>query len=157
MKKVAAAIVVSLIASVSAARADPSTPANGSNGDQYVFSMSAASGTYSADTLTLKTVPLVVYFTERPQRTSGHMDLQAFLDLWGKGVDNFKQDPPNAELSIFRSGGDAHSILIISSPTVEGENISFKVVLLDENIPEDFNNSTLFIDALGVIFPSDQN
>ena len=154
----AAAIAVSLVATVATARAADNTPLDtAAGGDRYVFSMSAASGTFSGETLTLKTVPVVVYFAERPQRTSGQMDLKAFVDLWSKGADSFKDDPPNAELSIHRAGGNTHSVLIVESPTVEGDAISFNVVILDDAIPSLFKNATLFIDGLGMIEPSGQN
>lgn len=154
---VAAAIAIFLAASVSCVYAKPLENVEDAKGIDYLFTMAAGSGKFADGTLTLEGVPLVVYFADRPQRVSGHMDLQAFLKLWSRGVDNFKDNPPNAELAIYNEGTDTHAVVIISSPLVNGKNISFKVSLLDETIPASFKHSTLFIDPLGEIFPSDQN
>ena len=80
---------------------------------------------------------------------SGHVSLEKFLWLWDKGVDNFKKDPPTAQLSVYDKSGDKHEVLIISSPAVKGDTISFKVLVLEESedIPKSFKHATVFIDA----------
>jgi len=112
---------------------------------QYLFTLASKSGTFKGDTLTLKGVPLVVYFSDRPVRVAGHITLEEFLGMWDMGVDNFKNNPPN--LAIYEENGDKHAVLIITKPEVKGDNISFKVKLIGENIPESFEHSTLFIDG----------
>jgi len=107
--------------------------------------------------LTLNNVPLVVYFTDRPVREVNHMSLKKFISIWDEGVDSFKKDPPSAELAIYDENGDKHAVLILTKPEVHGDTISFQVNVLDESIPEFFGHSTLFIDPLGVMFPSNQN
>lgn len=115
----------------------------------YLFVISGTSGSLDGDNLTLNGVPNVVYFSDRPAKVAGHISLEKFVGMWDKGVDNFKTDPPNAELSIYEKEGDKHSVLIISSPEVKGETISFKVKLLTPNepIPNSFTHSALFIDS----------
>jgi len=120
-----------------------------SKNPQYLFTLASKSGTFEGDTLTLKGVPLVVYFSDRPVRVSGHITLEKFLWLWDKGVDNFKNNPPNAELAIYEESGDKHAVLIISKPEINGGAVSFKVKLIGESIPKSFGHSTLFIDFWG--------
>lgn len=97
----------------------------------------------------LKGVSLVVYFADRPYRISGHISLEKFLRLWDEGVDSFKVDPPTAQLSIYNISGDKHDILIITSPNIKGDTISFMVKELEEgdSMPKSFEHATLFIDA----------
>jgi len=66
----------------------------------YLFVLSATSGSLKGDTLTLNGVPNVIYFSDRPARKAGHISLAHFIEMWDKGVDNFKADPPNATLSV---------------------------------------------------------
>ena len=128
-----------------------------SKNPQYLFTLASKSGTFKGDTLTLKGIPLVVYFSDRPYRTSGHLSLEDFVKLWDKGVNNFKNDPPNAELSIYKESGDKHAVVIIKKPKVKDDNVTFNVVVIDETIHESFGHTTLFIDGLGMIFPTNQN
>ncbi len=125
----------------------------------YLFSLAAKSGTFNGEKLVLNEVPQVVYFTDRPVRQSGHITLNKFIDMWDRGVDSFKLDPPTAQLSVYDEDGDLHDVMIISSPIVKGDSVSFKVKELEEkdNIPLSFEHATLFIDPLGMIFPSNRN
>jgi hypothetical protein len=124
---------------------------NDSKTPQYLFTLASKSGTFKGDTLTLKGIPLVVYFSDRPVRVAGHITLEKFAGMWDKGVDNFKEDPPDAELAIYDKKGDKHAVLIISRPKVKGDTISFKVRLIGESIPKKFGHSTLFIDNFRVV------
>jgi hypothetical protein len=51
-------------------------------------------------TITLKEiVPYVMYFSERPNRISGGLPVQEFVNLWKTDKPkNFRADPPNADL-----------------------------------------------------------
>lgn len=120
---------------------------------QYLFTLAANSGSFEGDILTLKDVPLVVYFTDRPVRQSGHISLEKFIGMWDKGADNFEEVPPTAQLSVYVEDRDKHDVLIISSPKVKGDTISFNVKELEEgdSIPKSFGHSTLFIDNFRVV------
>lgn len=149
IKQIAAALAVCLTAGVS--NANPKTVIDDSQAPQYLFTMAAKSGTFVGDELTLEGVPLVVYFTDRPHRMAGHMDLKSFVEKWDEGVDNFNVDPPNAGLSIYEETGDQHAVLIISTPEVTGDSLSLKVKVMDEQIPQAFRHATLFIDNFRVV------
>ncbi len=107
--------------------------------------------------LTLKGLPLAVYFTDRPVRKAGHLTLEEFIAMWNQRADEYQLDPPNAELAIYKEDGDKHSVLILGKPELNGDTISFKVKVFHGIIPGKFDHSTLFIDPLGVIYPSNQN
>ena len=47
-----------------------------SENPQFLFVMSAVSGSFDGETLTLTGVPSVVYFSDRPYRIAGHMSLE---------------------------------------------------------------------------------
>jgi len=68
----------------------------------YLYVISGTSGSLEGDTLTLNGVPNVVYFSDRPNRIAGHLSLSNFVEMWDKGVDSFKADPPNATLSVLK-------------------------------------------------------
>ncbi len=117
-----------------------------SKNPQYLFTLASKSGTFEGNTLTLNGVPLVVYFSDRPVRVAGHITLEKFIGMWDKGIDNFKNNPPNAELAIYDKTGDKHAVLVVSKPEVKGDAISLKVELISEKMPASFGHSTLFID-----------
>lgn len=117
-----------------------------SKNPQFLFVLSAKSGSFEGDTLTLKDVPLVIYFSERPDRIAGHMSLKKFVDGWNKGSDSFKSDPPNATLSIFNEDGNKNVVVELLNPQIKGDILSFKIRLLEGSLPKSFDVSSLFID-----------
>jgi hypothetical protein len=115
---------------------------------QFLYVLSAKSGSFEGDTLTLKDVPLVIYFSDRPDRIAGHMSVKQFVELWNKGSDSFKADPPNTTLSIFNEEGNQDIVFeIISTPTIKNDSITFSVRLLLGDLPKVISSSSLFIDV----------
>ena len=55
---------------------------NESESPQFLFVMSAISGSCDGETLTLTGVPAVVFFSDRPYRIAGHMTLAEFVEKW---------------------------------------------------------------------------
>jgi hypothetical protein len=117
-----------------------------SKNPQFLFVLSAESGTYADGKLTLDNVPLVVYFSDRPKRIAGHMSLERLIDSWNKGSDSFKKDPPNATLSIFDENGNKNIVLELQKPIMSGKTISFNVRALQGSVPSEFAACSLFID-----------
>lgn len=113
---------------------------------EYLFVLSAESGSFKGDTLTLKDVPLVIYFSDRPDRIAGHMSLKKFVEDWGKGSNSFKKDPPNATISIFDPKGNKDVVIEISDPQLSGGDLVIKVRVLQGRIPDSFGAVSLFID-----------
>ncbi|MCP4382920.1 MAG: hypothetical protein GY798_16125 [Hyphomicrobiales bacterium] len=153
MNKTAAIVAIYSIVAVLwmfATAADPVSATDAvddSDSAEFLYSLSAKSGTFEGSTLTLNGVPRVVYFSDRPKRVAGHIALEKFLVDWGNGADNFAIDPPNAELVIHEETEDKHAVLIIDKPSVHDDSISFRVKIIDETIPDSFEHAALFIDV----------
>ncbi len=114
---------------------------------EFLYVLSAKSGTFEGDTLTLKDVPLVIYFSDRPDRIAGHMSLKKFVKLWGKGANSFKADPPNATLSIFNEQGNKDAVIeLVGVPEVKGNSVTWSIRVLLGNLPKEISTSSLFID-----------
>ncbi len=116
---------------------------------EFLYVLSAKSGTYEGDRLTLKGVPLIVYFSDRPDRIAGHVGLEKFVEAWGKGPDSFKVDPPNAALSILDEKGARNVVVEVNDLKMKDGAIIFAVRLLKGNIPGSFGVSSMFIDNFG--------
>jgi len=94
----------------------------------YLFVISGTSGSLDGDTLTLNGVPNVIYFSDRPNRIAGQMSLSHFVEMWDKGVDSFKADPPNATLSVLTKEGANNVVVEVMSAQQKSGSIYFKVV-----------------------------
>jgi hypothetical protein len=132
--------------------------------------LSSGSGRYGAGTLTLERVqPSAVWFTDRPTRDAGSMDIGSFLELFFRG-----DDPPNAALAI--AGADASgdvAIVELSDPVYRAakKQVTFKAQLIpdvasdrlaahpglaayvvrnDGSLPKRFSSNALFVDSAAV-------
>lgn len=112
----------------------------------YLFVLSATSGSLERDTLTLNGVPNVIYFSDRPARKTGHMNLASLVEMWDKGDDSFKSDPPNAVLSVLDKDGAQNIEVELKSVEVKRDSISFNVKVLAGNMSGPFGSASLFID-----------
>ena len=112
----------------------------------YLFVLSATSGSLKGDTLTLNGVPNVIYFSDRPARKAGHLSLEKFVEMWDKGDDSFKADPPNATLSVLKKDGAKNVVVELTSVEQKHGSVVFKVAVLKGMSPESLSTSTLFID-----------
>ncbi len=121
---------------------------NDTQSPKFLYVMSAKSGSFDGDTLTLKDVPLVIYFSDRPNRIAGHVSLNQFVEIWNKGADSFKEDPPNATLSIYDGNGNKDVVIeLIGTPTIRNESIIFGIRILLGELPKEIPSSSLFIDV----------
>jgi hypothetical protein len=90
-----------------------------------------------------------LFFSERPDRVTGHITSQEFVDSWDKGNDSFASNPPNAVLSIFHSEGVSDVVVELMNPNLEGHSITYDVLILDGEMPASGGPSSLFIDTVG--------
>ena len=118
--------------------------------NNYMFVINFDTGSYKDGKLRLNGngTSNVIYFTDRPDRESGHMSVKKFKSIWTKGINSFKSDPPNATLSAIIKGKDSNSIMIISNPVVIDSSIEFDVKEIEGIPPASFNTGGLFIDPL---------
>ena len=117
---------------------------------EALFAQSAKSIAYQDGVLTLKGLaPTTLMFSDRPDRVTGHVPSEEFLDSWGDGDDSFADDPPNAVLSIFQEDEVHDIVVVLSEPALEGDQMSYKVAILDGEMPASGGPSSLFIDVIG--------
>jgi hypothetical protein len=102
------------------------------------------------DTLTLKGVsPVVTFFSDRPNRIAGHVLLPGFIQLWDEGSDSFRDDPPNASISVFDGKQIKSAVIEIGDPELHGDRLSYKVVkVLDGDLSFSDGLCSIFIDGL---------
>ncbi len=110
--------------------------------------------------------PQVIYFSDRPYRIVGHMTASDWASgMWEDESVNFKNDPPNAVLTIFDESNEANEIAVVlhkAKYIAEKGTMQYEVVVtgdyLEElegqeqqkyaGIPEAFGNASLFIDRV---------
>jgi hypothetical protein len=92
-----------------------------------------------------------LFFADRPQRVVGHLTSRKFVDQWGEGEDSFADDPPNAVVSFLEDGDTVPEevTMTISDPTLDGDNHTYKVDVLDGTLPASTGPCSLFIDPIG--------
>ena len=112
----------------------------------YLFVISGTSGSLDGDKLTLNGVPNVVYFSDRPARKAGHISLANFVEMWNKGNDSFKADPPNATLSILEKDGAKDVVVELMSVEQKSGSVVFKVAVLEGVLPQRFKTATVYVD-----------
>lgn len=137
----AAVVAAGCCAGVSAAEAKRRHPT-------LLFVQSAVSGTFNGGELAIKDEsPLVLYFSDRPNRMAGHMTSKRFLKLWTDGADSFKKDPPNAVVSILSDKDVTNAVVELSSPVLAGGKWTYKAKLISGTLPKTFGAASVFIDS----------
>ena len=95
-----------------------------------------------------------LYFSDRPVRVAGHLNMPAYMDEWkaGEGPDNFANDPPNATLSVYEDGNPENTLVVveISHPVIEGNDLIYNYKIITGEIPQSGGETALFIDWVGV-------
>jgi len=117
---------------------------------EAMFVQTAEAARGGPGTLTLlRLSPSTLYFSDRPQRIVGHLSSQHFLDLWDVGENSFGADPPNAVLAFLDQEGMEATVLVLRDPTLDGNQITYHVDVLEAELPAEAGPCTLFIDPLG--------
>lgn len=117
---------------------------------EALYAQTAAGMAYENGRLTLKGIaPTTLYFSDRPERITGHITTDEFLDSWGEGDDSFASDPPNAVLSIFSEEEVNDVVVVLQEPALDGDQMSYQVEILDGEMPAGGGASSLFIDMIG--------
>jgi hypothetical protein len=92
--------------------------------------------------------PMTTFFSDRPQRLTGQIRNDLFAKLWNEGKNGFKNDPPNAALTVFNPAGKPNqTIVVLTNPRLDGKSILFDARVLRGEIPAQGGESTLFIDG----------
>ncbi len=95
--------------------------------------------------------PNAIVFADRPVRAAGHDLTARIVEDWGNGSDNFAKDPPNATVSGFKKDGSgvADAVVVLKSPKLEGDNLSFDVAVLEGDLAGADGPASVFIDIIG--------
>jgi hypothetical protein len=95
--------------------------------------------------------PNAIVFADRPVRSAGHDLTSRIVEDWGSGSDNFQKDPPNATVSAFQKDGSGvrDAVVVLKSPKLEGENLTFDVDVLEGDIKGADGAAAVFIDIIG--------
>ena len=116
----------------------------------FLFVQSCAGMRYAGGVLTLSDVsPVTVLFSDRPERLAGHMATSDFVPFWSEGEDSFESDPPNADLALLEQGRVENVVLTLHQPRLEGRDLTYRVKILDGQLPASGGASSLFIDIIG--------
>lgn len=118
-----------------------------------LFVIRANNVSFDGDHMVLKGVdPNITYFCDRPERSAGHLTIEALKDIVTEGQNNFVENPPNAALSIFDPDKPVTDIVIVltSAPKVSGNTLDFEIRVLEGELPTEGGQVALFIDPIGV-------
>jgi hypothetical protein len=120
-------------------------------GPQYLFVQTAKNVTFKDGVLTLQDVsPVTAFFSERPERIVGQVRNDQFLKSWNEGKNSFKNDRPNAVLSVFSDKTrPTGAVVVLSNPRLSGNNLLYDAQTLKGTLPAAGTQSTLFIDGGG--------
>ncbi len=124
----------------------------GTQADEFeaLYAQTAGGMAYEDGRLTLDGIgATTLYFSDRPQRITGHIPTDEFFDTWGEGDDSFASDPPNAVLSIFSEDEVNDVVVVLKDPALDGDQMSYQVDILDGEMPANGGASSLFIDMIG--------
>ena len=117
---------------------------------EALFVQSATRMAYEDGRLSLNGIaPTTLLFSDRPERVTGHVPTEEFLDSWGDGDDSFADDPPNAVLSTFSDHEVNDVVVVLQAPELDGDRFSYQVEILDGDMPASGGASSLFIDCIG--------
>ena len=147
MKKLSVTIILFAIFSLTASVATAKNEQH-MGGAELMFVQNSKSVSFDKGTMTLKEVsPSTTFFSDRPERLAGHIPTTHFLQIWAEGADSFKNDPPNANLSILgEKEGVTNIIVEISNPRLAGNNLTYDIKVLEGELPKEGGISSLFID-----------
>lgn len=117
---------------------------------EALFVQSSHGMSYDNGKLTLHGLaPTTLFFSDRPDRVTGHVTTQEFVDSWDKGPDSFASNPPNAVLSIFHPDMVSDVVVELMEPVFDKGALSYRVEILDGEMPANGGPSALFIDVIG--------
>jgi hypothetical protein len=94
--------------------------------------------------------PITLFFADRPERIAGNMRTAAFVPFWSEGRNSFLSDPPNADLSIIDGTTMQQVVVVLEDPVLAGDELRYKVKVLQGDMPAGGQDVSLFIDIIGM-------
>jgi hypothetical protein len=115
-----------------------------------LFVQTARGATLADGVLRLNDVsPATLFFSDRPDRVTGHEPTEDFVADWDIGDDSFKVNPPNATLSILVGDEPQEIVVELMSPRLDGDDLVYNVKVLDGKQQVSGGVTSIFIDTLG--------
>ena len=111
----------------------------------YKFVLSGDTGSIKDGKITLNGVPIVTFYSLGKKRGDGHFFVKSFVDVWNQNAKILEKDPPNGTLSVLNNKGSSGAVVELSEPKADINSISFKVRILEGEVPEEFGPFTLFL------------
>ena len=141
--------VASVVAST-APRAWAAEQAEAGKMVEYLFVQNAKEVLLKDGVLTLKGIADdTLYFSDRPDRIVGRETTKKFVDTWAQGTDSFKENPPNAVLSVLHGAELKDIVVVLKKPRIKGGDLIYDVEVLDGEKAAKGGISSLFIDVIG--------
>ena len=94
--------------------------------------------------------PVTLFFSDRPERIAGNMKTATFVPFWSTGKDSFLSDPPNADISLVNGHTLEQVVVVLQNPVLQGENLTYKVKVLEGEMPARGDDVSIFIDVIGM-------
>ncbi len=119
----------------------------------YLFVISAPSGSVEGATLTLDNVPSVVYFSDRPKRDVGHVTVDHYVKIWTPAADA-KFIPPNADVAVLGEDGTTNAVVELKSVYGDSTAMTFQIEVLEGDLAEGkLGPVSLFVDTCDIAYP----
>ena len=119
----------------------------------FLFVQTAKGMAFDTDQnrLTLRGVsPVTLFFSDRPERIAGNMKTADFVPFWSDGKDSFLSDPPNADVSILEDGKLRQTVVELTDPAIDGEDLVYTVRIVSGDMPVLGEDVSVFIDVIGM-------
>ena len=76
------------------------------------------------------------------------MKTEQFIPFWSEGKHSFLKDPPNAALSFVDHEHMEDVVVTLHDPVLKGEDLTYRVDVIDGEIPAKSEHVSLFIDVV---------
>ena len=123
---------------------------------EFLFVQTAHRVSFDNDVMTLHDVsPTTLFFSDRPERVTGHQGTNVFVENWSEGKNSFANDPPNAALVILGDDDTEVTEIVVElkEPKYIDDKLSYSVTVLEGEMPSSGGVSALFIDAIIIADP----
>ncbi len=149
---VSAMLVSIFLGLVVVQKAGAEKKANDKKDVEYLFVQTAHAVTFRDHKMTLHGIsPTTLFFSDRPERITGHGATEEMVKEGSQGEDSFAKDPPNATLSIL-GGNDGEIediVVVLQNPKLKGSQLTYTIKVLDGKVPSHGGACALFIDTIG--------
>ena len=93
--------------------------------------------------------PNTIFFSDRPDRITGHIATAQAMPKWSQGEDSFAADPPNAVLSVISQNKTHDMVVELRNPVLKGDMLTYDIKVLHGKMIASGGPCTLFIDSIG--------